>query len=252
MAKENAHLSQDVDIGLLSEVLARFEIRDLSHLLEEGIPFFPTHSRFYHMAANRDDDPAVMFQILMHEHNGTHVDAPAHYIREGPDPSRHFLHSVAPAHLVAPACLVDVSHSPPPLLPAKSLNDWESAHGPIRTDEIVIFNFGWHRKWKLRTEGADFVRSWPGLSAEAADVLLDRRVRAVGTDCLSIDQSGSTEIPAHDRFLRNGILIMENLASLDGLPRRFFFFAAALKIKDGSGSPIRALAFIPASQAARS
>ena len=73
--------SGEVDIDLLSEVLARFEVRDLSHQLEEGIPFFPTHSRFYHMPANRDDDPAMMFQILMHEHNGTHVDAPAHDAR---------------------------------------------------------------------------------------------------------------------------------------------------------------------------
>lgn len=236
---------RDADIDLLRDVLARFEIRDLSHVLEEGIPFFPTHSRFHHMAANRDDDPAVMFQILMHEHNGTHVDAPAHYIREGPDPTRHFLQSVAPAHLVAPACCIDVSQSPPALLPVKALRDWEAEHGPIRPDDIVIFNFGWHRKWKLRKDGADFVKSWPGLSAETAQFLLDRRVRAVGTDCLSIDQSGSVEIPAHDRFLRNGILIMENLASLDGMPSQFFFFAAPLMIKDGSGSPIRALALIP-------
>jgi kynurenine formamidase len=189
-----------------------------------------------------------MFQILMHEHNGTHMDAPAHYIRGGPDPSRHFLQSVPPAHLIGRACCLDVSQSPLSLLPIKAVHDWEAVNGPIHIDDIVIFNFGWHRKWKLGKDGAEFVRSWPGLSAETAQFLLDRRVRAVGTDCLSIDASGSTEIPAHDRFLRNGVLIIENLASLDGLPSRFFFFAAPLRIKDGSGSPIRALALIPAGQ----
>jgi kynurenine formamidase len=232
------------DIDALADILSRFEIRDLTHVLEEGIPFFPTHSRFYHMAASRSDDPAVMFQILMHEHNGTHVDAPAHYIREGPDPARHFLHSVPGSALIGRACCLDESAAPPELLPLKAVLDWEKRHGSIAMDEIVIFNFGWHRKWKLGSAGGAYVASWPGLSRDAAAYLLERRVRAVGTDCLSIDCSGSTEIPAHDRFLRNGILIMENLAALDGLPQRFFFLATPLKIKEGSGSPIRALALI--------
>jgi len=235
----------EAEIAALSGLVSRFEVRDLSHVLEEGIPFFPTHSRFYHMAAGRSDDPAVMFQILMHEHNGTHVDAPAHYIKEGPDPTRHFLHSVAPDALIGPACVLDVSDAPPDLLPVEAITGWEKRHGPIAVGDAVIFNFGWHRKWKLGAAGGAFVAHWPGLSREAAAWLLERKVRAVGTDCLSIDVSGSTEIPGHDRFLRNGILIMENLAALDGLPPRIFLLAMPLRIRDGSGSPIRALALIP-------
>jgi kynurenine formamidase len=243
--KTEQSLGAPAEIALLAELMSRFEVRDLSHVLEEGIPFFPTHSRYYHMAASRADDPAVMFQILMHEHNGTHMDAPAHYIREGPDLARHFLQSVAANALIGPACAIDVSDAPPRLLPVTAISAWETRHGPITEGEGVIFNFGWHRKWKLGTDGQEFIAEWPGLSREAAEYLRDRRVRAVGTDCLSIDCSNSTEIPAHDSFLRNGILIMENLAALDGLPPRFFFIAAPLRIRDGSGSPIRALALIP-------
>jgi len=238
------------DINALNDILTRFDVRDLTHDLEEGIPFFPTHSRFYHMAASRSDDPAVMFQVLMHEHSGTHVDAPAHYIREGPDPARHFLHSVPANALIGPACVLDVSASPPELLPLQAVLDWESRHGAIRRGDVVIFNYGWHRKWKLGSAGNEYVTSWPGLSREAAAHLLDRKIRAAGTDCLSMDCCGSTEIPAHDRFLRNGILIMENLAALDGLPDRCFFLAMPLKIKDGSGSPIRALALVPKNEVA--
>jgi kynurenine formamidase len=62
---------------------------------------------------------------------------------------------------------------------------------------------------------------------------------------VSIDRSNSTHIPAHDHFLHNGILIDEDLAALDGLPPRFFFFAAPLRIRHGSGSPIPALDLIP-------
>jgi kynurenine formamidase len=245
MHKEMAEEQLASDVAALTNILARFDFRDLSHTLEEGIPFFPTHSRFYHVAASRGDDPAIMFQILMHEHSGTHVDAPAHFIRDGPDPARHFLHSVPANALIGPACLLNVSDAPPEMLPLQAVLEWESRCGPIQSGEVVIFNFGWHRKWRLGAEGSGYVAHWPGLSRDAAAHLLDRRVRAVGTDCLSIDCSGSTEIPAHDRFLRNGILIMENLAALDELPDRFFFLATPLKIKDGSGSPIRAIALLP-------
>ena len=232
-------------IGDLADLLDQFEVRDLSHMLEEGIPFFPTHTRFHHMNVSRADDPALMFQILMHEHNGTHVDAPSHYIAEGPDPDRHFMQSVRADALIGRAAVLDVSANRETLLPLTSVRAWEEEFGPIRQGEIVIFNFGWHRKWKLGAEGAPFIDDWPGLHRDVALYLLERRVRAVGTDCLGLDAFGSTEIPAHHNLLRNGILIMENLAALDGLPDRLFFVAAPLRIRHGTGSPVRALALIP-------
>ena len=232
-------------IDQLGDLIGRFEVRDLTHMLEEGIPFFPTHTRFHQMDVGRSDDPAIMFQILMHEHNGTHVDAPAHYIAEGPDPERHFMQSVRPDSLIGPAAILDVSETQESLLSLNAVRAWEDSYGPVRRNEIVIFNFGWHRKWKLWADGADFVENWPGLHRDVALYLLERGVRAVGTDCLGLDAHGSTEIPAHHHLLRNDILIMENLAALDGLPQRVFFLAAPLRIRRGSGSPIRALALIP-------
>ena len=75
-------------------------------------------------------------------------------------------------------------------------------------------------------------------------MLLNKKIAAGGTDTLGLDCSGSTEIPAHTTFLVNNILIMENLTNLDSLPLRFNFVAIPLKIKKGTASPIRALAFI--------
>jgi arylformamidase len=232
-------------IAALVSALARFEVRDLSHLLRNGIPHYPTHTPFVHIKAGREDDPAVMFRIEMHEHNGTHVDAPAHYIAGGPDPARDFLHTIDPMHLVGPAAVIHADDFLEDLLPLGHLLAWEDANGPVAAGEAVIFNFGWHRKWQTGAAGASFVRRWPGLSRELAAALRERGVRAVGTDCLGLDCSGSVEIPAHDILLRDHILIMENLAHLDGLPARIFLLAAPLPIHDGSGSPIRALALIP-------
>jgi kynurenine formamidase len=203
-------------LSAIAAAFDRFEVRDLTHILEEGIPCFPTHSRFYHLDASRSDDPAVMFQILMHEHNGTHVDAPAHFMSGVPNPDHDFLHSVPPEKLIGPAAVIDVSKNPPHLLTVESLLKWEKANGAIEPGEAVIFNFGWHRKWQTGIEGKAFVEQWPGLDRGIAKCLLDRRVGAVGTDCLGLDCSGSAENPAHDCLLRNGILIMENMAALNG------------------------------------
>jgi hypothetical protein len=83
---------------------------------------------------------------VMHGHNGTHMDVPAHYAREGPDPKRLFLHSVLADPLIGPAKLLDVSVAPQSPLPVEAIHAWESRHSAIVKDEIVVFNFGGHRK----------------------------------------------------------------------------------------------------------
>ena len=82
------------------------------------------------------------------------------------------------------------------------------------------------------------------MDKSSSKYLLNKKIAAVGTDTLGLDCSGSTAIPAHTIFLVNNILIMENLTNLDSLPTRFNFIAIPLKIKKGTASPLRALAFI--------
>jgi kynurenine formamidase len=234
----------------LAAMFADFDVHDLSHTLEEGIPTFPTHSKYYHLAWPQQGDPATMYQLLMHEHNGTHVDAPAHYIAAGIDPGKHYAHQIATDALIGPAAVIDLSQTPPALVGRDVIDDWQAEHGPIAPGEIAIFNFGWHRKWAPNDAAFTFLEPWPGLARGAAEHLLELGVKAVGTDCLGLDRFGSEDIPAHDTLLANGVLIMENLAHLDELPERCFLVAAPLKIFEGSGSPIRALALVPKQAAA--
>lgn len=229
----------------LAGAFEQFDVRDLSHTLEEGIPTFPTHSKYYHLPWPQRGDPATMYQVLMHEHNGTHVDAPAHYIAAGIDPEQHYAHQIRPDALIGPAAVIDLSEDPPDLVGRGLIDGWQQQHGPIRTGEIVIFNFGWHRKWASNEAECAFLDPWPGLDRGASERLVELGVAAVGTDCLGLDRFDSENIPAHDNLLKNYVLIMENLASLDGLPDRCFLIAAPLKIFEGSGSPIRALALVP-------
>jgi kynurenine formamidase len=73
-------------------------------------------------------------------------------------------------------------------------------------------------------------------------------VRAVGTDCLSLDSAdgGRGELPAHFELLERGILILENVANLSALPVRTFLFALPLPIRNGTGSPLRLVAALDA------
>ena len=91
---------------------------------------------------------------------------------------------------------------------------------------------------------ATAARPLTGLSVRAAELLRDRGVKAVGTDCVGLDSGdgGHGELPAHRTLLPAGILIMENLANLWRIPEVSFLLALPLPIAGGTGSPIRAVA----------
>ena len=81
---------------------------------------------------------------------------------------------------------------------------------------------------------------------EAAKYLVEKSVAAIGVDTLSPDPPAAlASNPIHTFVLENQVLIIENLTNLDRLPDFFLFFAAPLKIKRGSGSPLRVLALVP-------
>ena len=67
----------------------------------------------------------------------------------------------------------------------------------------------------------------------------------MGCDTVAVDAFGSEENPAHYTLLGNEVYIVENLKNLDKLPSFCFFMAFPLKVKDGSGSPVRAVALVP-------
>ncbi len=232
------------DLRELAKEVSALKWVDLSHQLQEDIPVFPTHSSFYHMKWEKPNDPAVMFQILMHEHNGTHVDAPAHYLREGVgNRDDVWMDSVPISALFGPAKVLHLpGYDKDRLLTRDAVLRWEDEHVVIDDGDIVICNFGWHHRWTTSERRFEFAQDWPGLDRQAALYLAEKGVRAVGTDCIGLDCDGSTEIPAHDTFLARKILIMENLTNLDQLPDECLFMALPLNIRRGSASPIRAVA----------
>jgi kynurenine formamidase len=122
--------------------------------------------------------------------------------------------------------------------------EFEERHGPIEAGDAVFFHFGWDRYWNDISQRDRFLNDWPGLSQAASELLQEKGVRIVGSDCLSIDCYGSSNFPAHNILLAENILVGENFANLGTLPPYCFLMALPLAIAGGSGSPARAVAIV--------
>ena len=233
------------------DLIDDLEIVDLSHVLEEGIPKFPTHTSFRQMVCANKLDPAIMFSLEMHEHTGTHVDAPLHFLskKNDFDPLIHTVDVLPLKKFFGPAVVVSIMPNLDNLITRLMLIDWEKENFSISRVNFVIFNFGWASKWKLGEAGSAYTHGYPGISRDCAEYLAGNGILGVGTDCIGLDAFESKDIPAHDVLLRQNIYIFENLCNLASLDGVFIFQGFPLRIRGGSGSPIRAVAYTSRNEA---
>jgi kynurenine formamidase len=229
--------------------LSGYRIIDLTRLLEAGIPTPPSHPKYFRMCWCSMGDPAEVNQLILSEHTGTHIDAPSHFVAEGP--RRKHVHEL-PLESFLGRC-IKLTFGPfeknNAAVTADDIRVWQETNNiEIIEGDIVLIDFQWEQYWKTGVEGFGFMDRWPGLSADAAAYLVERRVKLVGTDCLSIDpgDGGDGKLAAHYTLLPQGVLVLENVSNLSRLPIVSFFMALPLKIDQGTGSPVRAVAFVPA------
>lgn len=192
-------------------------------------------------------DVSCHYQLVLGEHTGTHFDAPLHFIPEG-----HGIDQVPLDSFVARAATIEADGTAPrTALTAQDVRAWEREHGDIRSGDAVLVHFGWDQRWRLRPDATPFLSDWPGLSGDACGYLVEKQVRAVCCDCLSIDIFGTDEFAAHHTLLEAGVVIGENFNNLGRLPAFSYLVAQPLPIKGGSGSPVRPIALIPGDGRAR-
>jgi kynurenine formamidase len=128
------------------------------------------------------------------------------------------------------------------------VREWEAVHGDIEEETIVLFDFGWAERWTTErgVENQPYHGDNPGLSEEAAAYLADRGVKLVGGDVPTIDVGSDPVEPAHRVLLPRGVQVLENAANLGEVPPRgAFFVGLPLRIRGGTGFPVRAVAFVP-------
>jgi len=206
------------------------------------LAYGPTEAGYFYSA----------YSFCTPEHGGTHMDAPIHFAEGGATVDR-----IPPDRLVGPVVVIDVKEQAEKdsdyRVTAQDIAADEKAHGAIPRGAIVLFRTGWAKRWPDRKAyfgddkpGDASNLHFPGLSAEGAKVLVSRRIVGAGLDTPSIDHGPSKDFIAHQVLLKAGIYALENLASLDSLPPRgATLYALPMKIRNGSGAPVRVLALLP-------
>ncbi len=167
-------------------------------------------------------------------HTGTHMDAPYHFLEEGTTVDR-----IPAANLVGPAIVLDVRDDlDGNIISAKVLEK----HWPKRAHpHFVLIRTDWSRK---RSFTKEYLFDFPGIDPEAAEWLVGRSVKGVGTDTLGIDPYSNDKFEAHKVLLRKDIWILEALDNLGELAEgtEFTLVAAPLKIAGASGAMARVFA----------
>lgn len=190
------------------------------------------------------------------EHSGTHFDAPHHWIT-GKDNPEGYTDTLKVQRLVAPVNVLDFSKEAAEnndfLLTIDHVKAWEAEHGEIGAGEWVVMRSDWDRR---NHDEALYLNAdangphTPGPTAEVIQYLIGKGIVGWGTQCIGTDAGlagGMTPpFPAHNLLHANDRFGLASLTNLDKLPPKgAILIAAPLKIKQGTGSPIRALALVP-------
>jgi arylformamidase len=169
--------------------------------------------------------------LKMYSHTGTHIDVPAHIIKEGIS-----ITDLAPEKFCGWAIKIQVSKEKK--VTAETIKTEFSENG---IPDFVIFQTGLEKFW----DSSDYFNDFPLPDFDAFEYLVECGIKGVGIDAISIDSVGSFDLPNHHTVFLGSMVIIENLTNLDSLPdSKFEFFCFPLKIENGDGSPVRAVAKI--------
>ncbi len=235
----------------LDETLSKAKIVDLSPVIERGMPKWPTHPQIIvDPTITHGHDGYYCQSLVMGEHTGAHVDCPAHIIEAMMDKTV----DTYPATMIfGPAVkyeMYKLNAKPGDRITREQILELEEQMGDkADKGDIVLMDFGYQKYWKTDSEWKYYALNAPGLSADACQLFAEREVKAVGSDTVACDTpviNGEELLSYGHRkyWLPNEIFILEMLMNLSEVPTRSYFMALPLKIKNGSGSPIRPIAII--------
>src|SRR3981189_3699871 len=226
-------------------------VLDLSYAINDKLVPWPGDEKVFEAKVNASVEKNGSFtaSFWMVEHYGTHLDAPAHF-----PPGKSTGDQIPVKQLFGPTVVIDVraesGKDADYQLGAARVEEWEKRHGRIPEGSIVLLRTGWSSRWpdarKYRNQDAKGKMHFPGFSAEAAKLLIERKVSGLGCDTLSIDHGASSDYAVHRLALGAGLYQLENLADMSELPETgAFLIVAPIKLEGGSGGPVRVFALLP-------
>ncbi len=237
-------------------------IVDLTHTLDADFPVIVLPPEFGQCARFRMEEvsaydhrgPAWKWHNLtLNEHTGTHFDAPSHWV-SGKDVPNGAVDEIDPSVFVGPVVVIDCSEGAAKdadfELTPEIIEAWEAEHGLIPADAWVLMRTDWSKK-----SGAEYLNMAedgphsPGPTPAAIELLLERDIRGFGTETVGTDAGQGMHYvppyPAHYLLHGAGKFGLQCLRNLDQLPPTgALLIAPPLKIKGGTGSPLRVLALV--------
>lgn len=203
------------------------KIYDLTVTIHNGMPVWPGHpavelERINDMAAGAHSNVS---RLSLAVHTGTHVDAPVHFLAGGNGVER-----LALEVLVGPAYVIELPDS----INVVTAAELQAAAIPAGVERVLLKTRN-SAGWKTATE---FNPAYVGLSDDGAEYLVERGVRLVGIDYLSIAPYKQSR-PTHETLLNAGVVILEGL-DLSGIaPGNYTLVCLPLKLAGSDGAPAR-------------
>jgi kynurenine formamidase len=227
------------------------KIIDLSQEIYTGMPVYPGHIKTViwihasHEEMRRQLGTGFSYEtrgILLCDHGPTHIDSVSHL---STDPEAPSVDRIPLEYCITSAISLDVSDVPRKTQfgRAKIEAELKKWNLDIRKGDTVLFYTGHYDQFYGKPE---YMTDYPGLDREATEFIIDQGCINFGVDSPSPDMWYDKTYPCHSVCGERKVTHIENLCNLDKvLGKRFTFIALPLKIREGTGSPLRAIAIVP-------
>lgn len=251
--------TQPVKKTTLPEMLAAGKWVDLTHSFSAETIYWPNNPTGFKLDTQFNGITPAGFYYASNafytpEHGGTHLDAPVHFAK-----GKWSSDEIPVEQLAGPALVIDITAKTNSNADYQAtiadVEAWEKQNGSIPAGSILLFKTGWgryypHREIYLGTaargDSAIAHLHFPGIHPElAAWLVKSRKIKAVGIDTPSIDYGQSKDFKTHQLLFAGNIIGFENIANMDALPATgAYIIALPMKIKNGTGGPLRIIAWI--------
>ncbi len=208
---------------------------DLTLTISTSIPSFPASPKPQFIPwADLKEDGYNLELLFLSTHTGTHLDAPYHFVKNGLG-----IDQIPLDRLLGKATIIKLQKAKNTAITKLDIISFEKKNGKISNHSSIFFFTGWQKNLKKN----NYFTENPGLAVSAAKYLALKKINLVGIDSPSIDLGKDKSFSVHHILSKNNILIVENLANLNKISsQEFNFTILPLKLKDATGSPVRAVA----------
>ena len=205
------------------------KIYDVTVSISNETPVYPGDPKIeiVRTATLEGGDIANVSHLSFSSHTGTHVDPPSHFVRGG-----RALDELSLNVLIGRARVVDVGE-------VSAIDSSVVESTPLAGVTRVLFKTRNSRLWREENGTKEFVKDFVYLDESGARALVERGIKLVGIDYLSVEKFDFDTPSAHLELLGADVIIVEGLDLSEVISGDYELICLPLKIRDGDGAPAR-------------